>query len=546
MVTPRTASQSSQSGSVPAPGGGSDRQRWIALVGIALGVALVIMDATIANVALPVVIRDLGLTATETQWMNAIYSLVFAALILLAGRLSDIHGRRLMLLAGLTLFMLASLAVGSAPTPAFLIGARLVQGIGAAFVMPSTLSTINALFHGRERAIAFAVYGSMIGGMAAVGPLLGGWLATDFSWRWAFWINIPFSLAAIVVAVRYVPETRDPNVRHGIDVPGTLLASIGMTAIVYGLIESSQYGWLAGPSGEFSPVPWAIGGGLALMAAFVAVERRRERADLPVLAHLGMFAVPTFRYGLIAALIVSLGEFGMLFVLPLLLQGAMGYDAIHTGWIMMALAGGTFLSSGMVPRATRRLGQRAVVRLGLALEAVAIAGLALALPTGHWQVAGILAVYGVGVGLATAQLTNTILEDVPVAQSGEASGMTTTVRQIGTSLGIALLGGLLISGLTSGTRDGLEAAGAPPAVVDSLVEVVRESVGAAIPGLAADPATAQAADIAADALIDAAKLTTGIAAGVLGIGVLATIALPRREEDDDAAAPAPSSPAAAG
>lgn len=546
MVTPRTASQSSQSGSVPAPGGGSDRQRWIALVGIALGVALVIMDATIANVALPVVIRDLGLTATETQWMNAIYSLVFAALILLAGRLSDIHGRRLMLLAGLTLFMLASLAVGSAPTPAFLIGARLVQGIGAAFVMPSTLSTINALFHGRERAIAFAVYGSMIGGMAAVGPLLGGWLATDFSWRWAFWINIPFSLAAIVVAVRYVPETRDPNVRHGIDVPGTLLASIGMTAIVYGLIESSQYGWLAGPSGEFSPVPWAIGGGLALMAAFVAVERRRERADLPVLAHLGMFAVPTFRYGLIAALIVSLGEFGMLFVLPLLLQGAMGYDAIHTGWIMMALAGGTFLSSGMVPRATRRLGQRAVVRLGLALEAVAIAGLALALPTGHWQVAGILAVYGVGVGLATAQLTNTILEDVPVAQSGEASGMTTTVRQIGTSLGIALLGGLLISGLTSGTRDGLEAAGTPPAVVDSLVEVVRESVGAAIPGLAADPATAQAADIAADALIDAAKLTTGIAAGVLGIGVLATIALPRREEDDDAAAPAPSSPAAAG
>jgi len=524
----------------------ANRSRWIALVGIAMGVALVIMDATIANVALPVVIRDLGLTATETQWMNAIYSLVFAALILLAGRLSDIHGRRLMLLAGLTLFMLASLAVGSAPTPAFLIGARLVQGIGAAFVMPSTLSTINALFHGRERAIAFAVYGSMIGGMAAVGPLLGGWLATDFSWRWAFWINIPFSLAAIVVAVRYVPETRDPNVRHGIDVPGTLLASIGMTAIVYGLIESSQYGWLAGPSGEFSPVPWAIGGGLALMAAFVAVERRRERADLPVLAHLGMFAVPTFRYGLIAALIVSLGEFGMLFVLPLLLQGAMGYDAIHTGWIMMALAGGTFLSSGMVPRATRRLGQRAVVRLGLALEAVAIAGLALALPTGHWQVAGILAVYGVGVGLATAQLTNTILEDVPVAQSGEASGMTTTVRQIGTSLGIALLGGLLISGLTSGTRDGLEAAGAPPAVVDSLVEVVRESVGAAIPGLAADPATAQAADIAADALIDAAKLTTGIAAGVLGIGVLATIALPRREEDDDAAAPAPSSPAAAG
>lgn len=527
---------------VPAP---ADRSRWIALIGIALGVALVIMDATIANVALPVVIQDMGLTATETQWMNAIYSLVFASLILLAGRLSDIHGRKLLLLIGLALFMTASLAVGSAPTPAWLIGARLVQGIGAALVMPSTLSTINALFHGRERAIAFAVYGSMIGGMAAVGPLLGGWLATDFTWRWAFWINIPFSLLAIAVTLRYVPETRDPHVRHGIDVPGTALATVGMAAIVYGLIESSQYGWLTGPGGEFSPVPYALATGVALMALFILLELRRDAAGKPVLAHLGMFAIPTFRYGLIAALIVSLGEFGMLFVLPLLLQGAMGYDAIHTGWIMMALAGGTFLSSATVPQASRRLGQRAVVRLGLLLEALAIGGLALALPTGHWQVAGILAIYGVGVGLATAQLTNVILEDVPVAQSGEASGMTTTFRQLGTSLGIALLGGLLISGLATGTRTGLEEAGAPPAVVDTLVDVVRESVGSAIPALAADPATAAAAEIAADALVDAAKVTTGIAAGVLLLGVLATVALPRRPEDDDAAPVASSTAASA-
>ncbi|NCD19624.1 MAG: MFS transporter, partial [Actinobacteria bacterium] len=222
-----------------------DRTRWIALVGIALGVALVIMDATIANVALPVVSRDLGLNATETQWMNAIYSLVFASLILLAGRLSDLYGRRLLFIVGLAIFMLASLGVGTAQNPTWLIGARLVQGIGAALVMPSTLSTINAMFHGRERGIAFAVYGSMIGGMAAVGPLLGGWLATDFTWRWAFWINIPFSLAAVAIALRFVPETRDPSLRKGADVPGTLLASLGMGAIVYGLIESSEYGWWA-------------------------------------------------------------------------------------------------------------------------------------------------------------------------------------------------------------------------------------------------------------------------------------------------------------
>jgi EmrB/QacA subfamily drug resistance transporter len=522
-----------------------DRTRWIALVGIALGVALVIMDATIANVALPVVSRDLGLNATETQWMNAIYSLVFASLILLSGRLSDLYGRRLLFIVGLTIFMLASLGVGTAQNPTWLIGARLVQGIGAALVMPSTLSTINAMFHGRERGIAFAVYGSMIGGMAAVGPLLGGWLATDFSWRWAFWINIPFGLAAVAIAMRFVPETRDPSLRKGTDVPGTLLASLGMGAIVYGLIESSEYGWLT-HDGVLSPVPFALVGGLLLLALFVWVQRRREAADKVVLAHLDLFSLPTFRYGAIAALIVSLGEFGMLFVLPLLLQGAMGYDAIGTGWILMALAGGTFVSSGMVPRVTALLGKRGVVRLGLLLEAVAIGALALALPAASGLIAGILAVYGLGVGFATAQLTNIILEDVPVAESGEASGMQTTARQLGTSLGIALLGGLLISGLATGTRDGLEAAGAPPAVVEQFVDVVRDSVGTAIPALAADPATAEVAEIASDALIDAAKRTTGIAAGVLVLGLLATLALPRSADDDEVPAQPATTGAAAG
>ena len=521
-----------------------DRTRWIGLVGIALGVALVIMDATIANVALPVVSRDLGLNATETQWMNAIYSLVFASLILLAGRLSDLYGRRLLFVVGLTIFMVASLGVGTAQNPTWLIGARLVQGIGAALVMPSTLSTINAMFHGRERGIAFAVYGSMIGGMAAVGPLLGGWLATDFSWRWAFWINIPFSLAAVAIALRFVPETRDTSLRRGTDVLGTLLASLGMGAIVYGLIESSEYGWLTHDGGP-SPVPFALAGGMLLLALFVWVQRRREAADKVVLAHLDLFSLPTFRYGAIAALIVSLGEFGMLFVLPLLLQGAMGYDAIGTGWILMALAGGTFVSSGMVPRVTGLLGKRGVVRLGLLLEALAIGALALALPAASGLIAGILAVYGLGVGFATAQLTNIILEDVPVAESGEASGMQTTARQLGTSLGIALLGGLLISGLATGTRDGLEAAGAPPAVVEQFVDVVRDSVGTAIPALAADPATAEVAEIASDALIDAAKRTTGIAAGVLVLGLLATLALPRSADDDEVPAPPTTTGAAA-
>lgn len=507
--------------------------RWLALAAIALGTSLVIMDATIANVALPVVIADLNLTATDAEWMNAVYSLVFASLMLTSGRLGDLYGRKTMFISGLALFAASSLAVGSAPSAAVLIGARLVQGLGAAMVLPATLSTINALFFGRERNIAFAVYGSTIGGMAAVGPLLGGWLATDVSWRWAFWLNIPFGLIALALAVWCLPETRDPHLRRGIDVPGTILATLGLAGIVFGLIEATTFGWWTQSDGSASPVPFAIGAGVVLLAAFAFVERRREARDKIVLAHLGLFGIKTFRYGSIAALIVSLGEFGLLFTLPLVLQGAMGYDALGTGWLILALAVGTFFASGIVPQVTKAIGQRSVVRIGLGLEAVAVGGLAVLIPAGTWTMAALLFLYGVGVGFATAQLTSVILVDVPRKLSGEASGLQTTVRQLGSALGVALLGGLLISSLTSGTASRLDEAGVPEPHKTKIVTAVHDSVGAAIPGLAKAPQGAKAAELASDAMLDAARSTTGIAAGVLVLGLLATFALPHVRDEDE-------------
>ncbi len=510
-------------------------RRWLAMASIALGVALVIMDATIVNVALPVVIEDLHLDATQAQWMNAVYSLVFAALMLTSGRLADLYGRRLMFIIGMVIFGVGSVLAGSAIGPTMLIAARLLQGVGAAAILPSTLSTINALFTGRDRGVAFAIYGSTIGGMAAVGPLVGGWLATDVSWRWAFWLNLPFLLIAFVLALVAMPETRDPNIRRGIDIVGTLLASIALAGIVFALIESSTYGWWKQDSGSVSPVPFALVTGVLMLWAFVSWERAREAKQKVVLTHLGLFKIRSFRYGAIAALIVSLGEFGMLFTLPLVLQGAMGYDALGTGWLILSLAVGTFLISGMVPQLTRRLGETTVVRIGLGLEALAVGALALTLPGHAWQLAVILFVYGAGVGMATAQLTSVILSQVPVKRSGEASGMQTTVRQLGSALGVALLGGLLITSLTTGTRDGLAKTQIPPAAQSQVVEIVHSSVGAAIPSLKAAPQTKAAAEVAQDALVTAARYSTGVASGVLLIGLLATLALPastRREESE--------------
>lgn len=513
----------------------SGKRRWFALGAIALAVSLVIMDATIANVALPVVIEDIHLTATEAQWMNAIYALVFAGLILTSGRLGDLYGRRKLLLIGLALFGAASLVAGSAGSGTVLIAARFAQGLGAAAIFPSTLSTINAMFTGRDRGIAFAVYGAMIGGMAALGPLVGGWLATDFTWRWAFWLNLPFVVIAGVGTLLLVPETRDRLARRGLDLTGVLLASVGMAAIVFGLIESSTYGWVRQEDGALSPVIVTLVAGLILIGVFVAVEQRRSRLGKVVLVDLGLFRLPTLRYGAIAALVVALGEFGLLFALPLLLQGAMGYDALGTGWLMVALAAGTFVISGMTPRLTERFGQRTVVRAGLFLEALAVGGLALVLPAGGWTIAGLLFVYGTGVGLATAQLTSVMLSEVPVAQSGEASGLQSTVRQLGSALGVALLGGLLIGNLGSGLSASLAETSMPAAQQAQIVHVVKQSAGAAIPSLEHQPGAAAAAPLARDAMVSAAKETTGLASGVLALGLLATLALPGERRDKGSA-----------
>jgi EmrB/QacA subfamily drug resistance transporter len=505
------------------------RRDWAALLTIGFGVSLVIMDATIVNVALPVVIEDLSLTATEAQWMNAVYSLVFASLLITVGRVGDLRGRRRLFLIGMLVFMTASVFAGLAVNGPMLIAARFVQGIGAAMILPTTLSSLNALFTGRARVVAFAVYGSAIGGMAALGPLIGGWLATDYSWRWAFWLNIPVGLLVVLGIVRALPETRDLTAAPGRDLLGVALSMIGMGAIVFALIEAQTFGWWRTDSGGLSPVPLVLAGGVIALVVFVLHERRRAAAGAPVLVDLRLFAIPTFSAGVVAALIVAFGEFGLLFTLPLLLQGTLGYSALQTGWVIVALALGTFIISGALPQISKRLSQRTVVQVGLGLEALAVGALALTISTDitTWLLCALLFLYGVGVGMATAQLTSLLLHDVPVGESGLASGLQSSVRQLGSALGVAVLGGFLIASLGRTTQSNLAALSLPTDVVDRVTAAVTDSAGTAIAGLQAQPGGAAIAQAAGDAMIHASRLTTGLAAIALVVGLLATFRLPR-------------------
>ena len=203
------------------------RGRWLGLGMLSLGVAMIIVDATIVNVAVPSIITDLQIDSTTAEWINTVYALVFAALLITLGRVGDLFGRRRLYLLGLVVFARASVLAGAAPTGELLIAARILQGVGGAMILPATQSILNTNFRGRDRAIAFGIWGATIGGMAAVGPLLGGWLTTNFSWRWAFYINVPVAIIAFLGTRHYISETKDENAKAGLDPAGFLLITLG-------------------------------------------------------------------------------------------------------------------------------------------------------------------------------------------------------------------------------------------------------------------------------------------------------------------------------
>jgi EmrB/QacA subfamily drug resistance transporter len=446
----------------------SGRRRRLCLAVLSLGVSLVVVDTTIVGVLLPQIVGELGLRATDAEWIASVYSLTFAALLITFGRLADLMGRRRMFVLGTVVFVVASLAAATSGSGPELIAARFVQGLGASMIMPATLSTVNAVFTGRDRAIAFGVWGSLIAGMAAVGPLLGGWLATSYGWRWAFAVNLPIGAALVAGAWAFVPETRVEGERRGagstragwrgVDWTGGVLSALGLGAIVFALIEGQRYGWWTavrpfsvGPLHltEISPIAIAATGGVLVLGILIAVERARARAGRPVMLDLTLFRIPEFRTGSAAGALISVGELGLLFVLPLFLQNVHQSSPLGTCAAIVPLALGALGSGPFAGRLSRRYGAVRVVQIGMLLEVMAVLVIALttrATTTG-WGFAPWMLAYGMGLGLASAQLTNVTLGGVPPAVSGLAAGTQSTARQLGAAVGIAIIGTVFTTGL---------------------------------------------------------------------------------------------------
>ncbi len=516
------------------------RKRWVALVFIALGVAMIILDATIVNVALPQMIKDLGLTTNDAEWVNAAYSLVFASLLILAGRLADRSGRRRLYIIGIIIFVGASVLVGLSSSSIEVIGARALQGLGAALILPSSLSIINAVFVGKSRSIAFAVWGATIGGMAALGPLVGGWLTTYASWHWAFFINLPIGIIVLIGVLAVVPETKEGSKAQGIDVPGTILSTLGLLGIVFALIEGQRYGWVVAIRPfAIGGWDWPVGGisivfiagviGIASIIGLIIVDTRRLAAGRVVVLNFRLFKIKSFGSGNLVALVVSLGEFGLLFSLPLFLQSVRGYSAMDTGVILLALAIGSFAASGAGAGMSQRMGPVRVLQIGMALEAIGIVviGLVISTTVTGWTMAPGLFIYGAGVGFATAQLTGVILAEVPVAESGQASAVQSTARQVGAAIGTAILGTTLLIGLSTNVQSQLQDRGVPEAAATQVADVVASSAGQAIPSLGAQPQGDTLVQAASDGFVSATKWVAWVAAFFVFLGLLASLRLPR-------------------
>lgn len=446
------------------------RWRWLALAFLAMGVAMVMIDATIVNVAIPAITADLHLQPTDIEWVNSIYSLTFAALLITAGKAGDVFGRRRMFITGGIVFLLASVIAARSQSGEVLIFGRFVQGIGGAIMIPASLSLVNTIFRGRDRAIAFAVWGATIGTVAAVGPLLGGWITTAFSWRWAFLINLPIAILMVVGSLTFVPESRDEDARRGVDLPGVLLSAVGLAAVVFGLIEGQRFGWWSptgpAPIGPFtwnstvlSPVPIAITVGVALLIAFVQIERARARSGRVIVLDMSLFRIKSFRWGLLAGMVIMFGEFGILLTLPLFLQNVLGFTAVRSGATLAMVMVGALISAPASGALTRRTNAIFAIRVGLILETIAMIGLAFVYsPTANqWQFVPWLILFGIAIGFSTAQLQNAVLTHVPIDKGGQASGTSGTSRQLGTALGVAVLGAVLWMSLGSLVTSGLSA-----------------------------------------------------------------------------------------
>ena len=405
---------------------------WLVLVLICIAQFMVILDATIVNVALPSIQKDLGLSEANLQWIVNAYTLVFGGFLLLGGRAGDLLGRKRLFLIGLVIFTAASLLNGLAVNSGMLIGFRAVQGLGAALISPAALSIISTTFsEGKERSRALGGWAAIAIGGSAVGLVLGGWLTQSFSWRWIFFVNVPVGIAAFFLSMRIVPESRDEELHRSFDIAGAATATGGLMALVYAMVSAERYGW-----GSTRVISFFVIAAV-LLSAFVLIERRSSGP----LVRLSIFRVRSLATANISMFFAASGIFAMFFFNTLYIQRVLGYGPLKAGLAFLPFSAGIIVSAGLASQFAPRIGVRLVAAVGMIVTVVGMVWLVRLPVHGSYGVDVLPSILlsSLGMGAVFMPLTLVATTGLEDQDQGLASGIFNTSQQIGGALGLAIL-----------------------------------------------------------------------------------------------------------
>jgi EmrB/QacA subfamily drug resistance transporter len=503
--------------------------KWWTLTAVCTGIFMLLLDITIVNVALPDIQSALDASLADLQWVIDAYALTLAALLLTAGSLADLYGRRLLFIIGTAIFTIGSLLCGVAQSITFLALARAGQGIGGAVMFATSLALLSSAYRGRDRGIAFGAFGAVTGVAVAVGPVLGGALTSGLSWRWIFYVNIPICIFAVAVSVLRVEESRDPDAGRP-DWIGFLTFSAGLGLLVLGLIRSGVDGWDAGL------VRWSLVGSAVLLVAFVITQVVQSAP----MFELSLLRKPTFVGGLIAAFGVSASVFSLLTYLVIYVQNVLGYSAIGAGIRFLFLSAAAFVAASIAGRLTSQVPTKWLIGPGFLVLGVGLLLLLRISSTTGWTtlIPGLI-VSGLGIGLINVPLASTAVGVVRPERSGMASGVNSTFRQVGIATGIAALGSIFSNHISDDIRNAL--AGTPAAGnADRVAQAVTGGQVDEVLSHAPPQMRGTIGQAATDSFVEALDHITTIAAVLaLVAGLLCLFLIRQRDFEDYSSAAGP-------
>ncbi len=413
-----------------------ENRKWWTLGAVAFGLFMIMLDNTVVNVALPTMEKDLHVTQARLEWVVVAYALTFAALLITGGKLGDLYGRRRLFVVGLVIFTGASLACGLATSAGFLIGARAVQGVGAALMSPATLSIISATFPPKERGQAIGIWAGVSALALAIGPLVGGVITQNINWNWIFFINVPVGVAGIVASQIFIKESRDTSREQSLDLPGLVTAALGLFSLSYALIEGNAKGWTS------SEIIGFFVAAVVLLVAFVVLELRQR---LPML-DLSLFKIGSFSGANIVAMLVSMGMFGVFFFVSLYIQNILHYSATQAGAMFLPMTVLIIVIAPIAGRLSDRVGSRWLMGGGMTIVGISLLLYQRAqVGSNFWTLLPAMVLGGIGMAMTMSPMTATAMGSVPVDKAGVGSGVLNSFRQVGGSLGIALMGAILAS-----------------------------------------------------------------------------------------------------